>query len=146
MSTIFDIANSTLQSIKDIPELVYSLVFQAVPSSVTSKSAEGASNVLGLDSREGPLVLVSMSLGWRDAADDAAIDVAVHSWLKQSDLEASKRGLTRPYIYLNYAHSTQKPIEGYGVANKRKLQEVSRKYDPDGFFQKVVVGGFKVFP
>ena len=45
---------------------------------------------------------------------------------------------------MNYAWRGQMVIDGYGEDNKRFLKEVSEKYDPDGVFQKAVVGGFKL--
>lgn len=57
-----------------------------------------------------------------------------------------ERGLYIPYQYLNYADISQDPIGGYGEEIKAKLQAASKKYDPEGVFQKQVPGGFKVFP
>lgn len=124
---------------------MYVLTFQPVPSSITSKVASDAPHAMGLDQQDGPQVLTLVNLHWNDAEDDDKVYAAAESWLKQSDEEAAKRGLKRPWIYLNYAHSSQRPIDGYGSANKKKLQDVSRKYDPNGLFQKSVIGGFKVF-
>jgi hypothetical protein len=39
----------------------------------------------------------------------------------------------------------QDPIDSYGVTVKKELQEVSKKYDPTGMFQKQVPGGVKLF-
>ena len=36
------------------------------------------------------------------------------------------------------------PIAGYGEENVEILQKVSRKYDPEGVFQRLVSGGFKL--
>lgn len=90
-------------------------------------------------------MLTLLSLYWQDPSDDERVNAGAESWLKQSDAEAANRGLKNPWIYLNYAHSSQKPIDGYREANKAKLQEVSKKYDPSGVFQKNVPGGFKLF-
>jgi hypothetical protein len=48
------------------------------------------------------------------------------------------------YRYLNYAFTHQDPIGSYGDESKARLQAVSSKYDPDGFFQHVVSGPFKL--
>jgi hypothetical protein len=38
------------------------------------------------------------------------------------------------FVYLSYAADFQDPISSYGAANKKMLQAVSRKYDPEGLF------------
>jgi FAD/FMN-containing dehydrogenase len=45
---------------------------------------------------------------------------------------------------LNYCAEWQRPFEGYGRENWRFLQGVSRRYDPEGLFQRGCVGGFKL--
>lgn len=47
--------------------------------------------------------------------------------------------------WMSTACHFQDPIGSYGANNKQKMQEVSKKYDPEGVFQKAVVGGFKLF-
>lgn len=49
-----------------------------------------------------------------------------------------------PFRYLNYAHPLQDPISSYGAENVALLKRASAKYDPKGFFQKKVTGGFKL--
>ena len=36
------------------------------------------------------------------------------------------------------------PLESYGKANVQLLRNVSAKYDPQGVFQYMVPGGFKI--
>lgn len=49
-----------------------------------------------------------------------------------------------PFQYLNYAAPFQDPLASYGVKNLQRLREVSKKYDPDQVFQRLVPGGFKL--
>ena len=55
-------------------------------------------------------------------------------------------GVDSQYIYLNYAANWEDPIAGYGEVVKSRLQEVSRKFDPEGVFQRMCPGGFKLWP
>ncbi|KAK8877503.1 FAD-binding protein [Apiospora arundinis] len=48
-------------------------------------------------------------------------------------------------VYANYADNSQSPYKSWGADSVSKLQAASRKYDPEGVFQKRVPGGFKVF-
>ena len=71
-----------------------------------------------------------------------------HSWGMQyiADLDefAKSVGADNPWIYLDYAYKTQDPLTSYGEENLQKLRDVSKKYDPEGVFQTMVPGGFKV--
>jgi hypothetical protein len=39
---------------------------------------------------------------------------------------------------------TRRIIAGYGEESVSKLRATSKKYDPEGLFQKAVPGGFKL--
>jgi hypothetical protein len=145
MSNIFNIANQTVQSLVDVPNLAYSLSFQPVPTAITSKAKSSGGNSLGLDTSDGNLFNVLLTVSWDTSADDARIEQHSKDLFKNAEAEAKKLGLYNQYLYLNYAASWQDPISGYGAANKAWLQAVSKKYDPWGVFQKQVPGGFKLF-
>ena len=49
-----------------------------------------------------------------------------------------------PYLYMNYANPEQDVIGSYGSENVEFLRRTALKYDPEGFFQTRVPGGFKV--
>ena len=61
------------------------------------------------------------------------------------DTASAKKGLDARYRFMNYGYKGQKILEGYGEENVEKLKAVSQKYDPDGFFQTAVPGGFKLW-
>ncbi|OHW90187.1 FAD binding domain-containing protein [Colletotrichum incanum] len=48
------------------------------------------------------------------------------------------------YIYMNYANPEQDVIGSYGADNVKFLKETATKYDPTGFFQYRMPGGWKV--
>ena len=143
MSEIFDIANSTIQAIKTAKNLTYAISFQPFPSAIIAKGA--GANSLGLSPTEAPLTNVLLSIQWLDILDDARIEAAAKEFHHRTTRAAKARGKSNEYLYLNYAAKWQDPIQGYGAKEKKRLREVSRKYDPDGIFQKAVPGGFKLF-
>jgi len=54
-------------------------------------------------------------------------------------------GLARStFRYANYANYRQRPLDGYGRANRAFLGVVAKRYDPRGVFQRLVPGGFKL--
>lgn len=89
--------------------------------------------------------MVLLGVTWGDEADDEIITNAVTDLFTKFDAFAASHSGLNPYLYLNYAYKTQKPIQSYGATNVKKLQAASKKYDPSGVFQKLVPGGFKLF-
>lgn len=53
-------------------------------------------------------------------------------------------GLYNAYAYLNDAGPDQAVFQGYGAGNLQRLRDISKKYDPEGVFQKLLPGGFKL--
>jgi hypothetical protein len=51
-----------------------------------------------------------------------------------------------PFQYLNYADMYQDPIGRCGEGIKAQLQDVGKRYDLGGVFQKQVPVGFEVLP
>jgi hypothetical protein len=57
---------------------------------------------------------------------------------------AGDRGLLHNYQYMNYANQTQAPMEGYERENVDRLKVISKLYDPEGVFQTLQPGYFKL--
>lgn len=104
----------------------------------------GSVNSLGLPANANTLALCQLSLSWNNASDDALITGSVESLMAAIEKATKAAGVFNEFKYINYAASFQDPLDGYGAANKAKLLAASKKYDPLGFFQKGVPGGFKL--
>ncbi|KAL8626231.1 hypothetical protein Q9189_008083 [Teloschistes chrysophthalmus] len=158
LQSVFDIANETLTArFAKAPGLIYALAFQPLPSSITVHGARTAStpgsnnnttapNALGLSPSTGPQVLALQTIQWALPTDDAAINSAAREIWQRADALAQRMGLRRPWLYLNYAAQDQDPIASYGADSVERLKAASRKFDPNGLFQRNVPGGFKLFP
>lgn len=57
---------------------------------------------------------------------------------------AKSIGSSEEFVYLPYADAKQDPLGSYGAANVQHIKQVAGKYDPQGFFQRRVPGGFKI--
>ncbi|KAH8671375.1 FAD binding domain-containing protein [Xylariales sp. PMI_506] len=75
-------------------------------------------------------------------------DDAVLSWVQNTTTaitDATKAaGLYNPFLYMGDAAGFEDVFAGYGTENQQKLLDISRKYDPDRVFQKLLPGGFKI--
>ena len=145
LAKFFDISNSSLQAVKDIPGIAWSVTYEPLPTAITAHAASSGGNALGLDASDGNLVIGLLNVEWLGEEYDAAIIAAAKEMFAQADEAAREMGLASEYIYLNYADFWQDPIVGYGEENVERLRAVSRKYDPEAVFQKRVPGGFKLF-
>lgn len=65
--------------------------------------------------------------------------------MNQIATTAEKMGLLHEFQYMNYADSSQHPLQSYGRENFEFLGKASKKYDPKGMFQWQVPGGFKLY-
>lgn len=122
--------------------LVWTLIMQPLLPDWVRK---GDPNPLGLhDGTNEPLVIVSFSVNWDERKDDELVKTTLRHTMEQIEAAATANKTGHPWRYLNYCAEWQKPFETYGEDNWRFLKEVSRKYDPDGLFQKGCTGGFKL--
>lgn len=82
---------------------------------------------------------------WSSASDDEAVFEAAARFIDRVNATAYAQGLGHPFIYQNYAAVQQPVFQGYGQKNLAKLRAVSKKYDPQGVWQKLQPGYFKIF-
>ena len=126
----------------NVKGLVWTLVLQPLLPEWVKK---GDANPLGLhDCAYEPLVIVSFTVNWAERWDDEFVKTATRRTIEQIDAVAAANKTSHRYRYLNYCADWQRPFEGYGEDNWRFLQGVSRRYDPEGLFQRGCVGGFKL--
>jgi hypothetical protein len=102
-------------------------------------------NSLGLSPADGPLVSVLLLSYWSKKEDDEKIGKTMRGVLEKIQQVSLEKKTAVSFTFMNYSSQFQDPISSYGEVNKLRLQEVSKKYDPEGVFQKLVPGGFKLF-
>lgn len=93
---------------------------------------------------------LELTITRKDVQYDDEVDVALRKWndkMQEWSIEMngnpSPVGIV-PFQYLNYAAPFQDPLANYGDMSHHMLREVSKKYDPDQVFQRLVPGGFKL--
>jgi hypothetical protein len=140
----YEIYTTTVGALS-VTGLICSLTLQPYALSCLKSSAVQGGNPLGLNVSQGPLVSVLLLSYWENREDDETIATTMREVLEKIKKDAEVRETLVPYTFMNYASQWQDPIGSYGAENKAKLQEVSKKYDPEGLFQSSVPGGFKLF-
>ncbi|KAK6840518.1 hypothetical protein PG995_016272 [Apiospora arundinis] len=158
LNTIIDMWYDLVRATRHKAGFMITLAFLPVPSCVIEASCArrrggtqyrsniGAttSNFFGLRPEDGPLVIVETCHNWHEAADDPFAFEMIDAFLRDVDRVASERGLGSRWVFPNYAQPDEKVIQAYGDDRLTQLKRVASRWDPDGFFQKRVVGGFKI--
>ncbi|KAF7924981.1 uncharacterized protein EAE98_007069 [Botrytis deweyae] len=142
--TAVNISNKHLEPFKNTTGLVWSILFQPIPLIVSERSIATGGNIMGVDRNKENLTLFLVYVTWLKASDDQKFTDAAYATVDEINAVAGTLGVTNPFIYLNYAGQKQNPLAGYGEGNMEKMRTLSRKYDPQGTFQKLVKGGFKI--
>ena len=126
-----------MDSIIAVEGIQHFIIFQRIPANVQGNS-------LGLGSSRGPLVLCLLSITWNNVEDDKLIYRVAETLIGAIESATKTAGLFDKYKYLNYAANFQDPISSYGNESVSRLRQVSAKFDPKGFFQAGMPGGFKL--
>ena len=84
------------------------------------------------------------AINWDEICNDELIKSTFFKTMGRIEGTAKERRTNHPWRYLNNCAEWRRPFQGYGQENLDFLQGVSKRYDPDGLFQKGCVGGFKL--
>jgi hypothetical protein len=149
MQKLIDIFISESEPIKHIKGCMPSTVFQAITADEISHMSRNGGNCLGLLPSDAPLLVYSFTFRYKKSSpegrEDKEVEAAGKRIIERSEKVAKEMGLWHPYIYLNYADISQDAFAGYGKENRRKLEEIQQKWDPEGVFgRRLQPGGFKV--
>jgi len=138
----YDAYSSSLEGVKDIKGLTWSMSFEPLPPQIYQRNAAG--NALGLADRSGSRVVCLFSQAWSDDADNERATAASASLVSAIEEAARDLGAYDPFVYLNYAGDWQGPISSYGDESVQQLRQLRGRVDPDGVFTRLVPGGFKM--
>ncbi|KAL9069709.1 MAG: hypothetical protein Q9157_006059 [Trypethelium eluteriae] len=145
LTTVYNYLIDASARIANVTGAILTLSIQPISTKLLEESTKRGGNMLGLHPSEGPLVLCLISATWTRDTDDDVMNRVGQELDRRIVAAARGKGLLNNWIYLNYASSWQGPLHGYGSQSEREMQAASLKYDPNGIFQTLVPGGFKLF-
>lgn len=120
-------------------------VFQPLPKELDAVAP--GNNILGFDENLPSHSILFEARGTL-LPDDAGYEGIVQVRMAQAMEELRAFSASKPghssYLYMNYANPEQDVIGSYGAENVQFLKDTAAKYDPEGFFQHRVPGGWKV--
>lgn len=120
---------------------------QPLPSYFAEISVQKGGNMLGLE--RSPRNKLYFALGATLLTEESVkqfpqVYQKIAAAKQKIKAYAGSLGSNEDFIYLPYADATQDPIGNYGSDNVNFMKQVAKKYDPNGFFQSRVPGGFKI--
>lgn len=87
----------------------------------------------------------NLYLRWSKTSDDQFMMQFATSVLAAVDQQAKAQNISYPFLFLNDAAAGQDIFASYGKGKSLpRLRRIRGKYDPDGVFQNLQPGGFKV--
>lgn len=119
-------------------------IFQPLPKLYAEKSVEAGGNVMGLERQKDDGILLLALIEVPTAEQRAAAYPKVKAWIEELQAYASSVDGAQDWLYMNYADPGQKVLRSYGAENVEFMKKVAAKYDPEGVFQKLCPGGFKI--
>ncbi|KAJ7160986.1 hypothetical protein C8R46DRAFT_1353669 [Mycena filopes] len=127
----------------DHPGFSFNVGYQSLPAPMLAAS-HSKDNAQGLTDGDGDLFLLNVFVYWADTSDDAALNTTIRELISFATTEAQSRGLWNPWLYVNYAFPGEAVYPGYGADNLARLKATQALYDPNGVFQTLWSGGFKL--
>ncbi|KAI8302852.1 Bifunctional solanapyrone synthase [Colletotrichum sp. SAR11_59] len=113
---------------------------------VASQNNGEGGGPLSLDESQGTYIVYAIALTWVDSQYDDVISAWIEKTVQTIDSATAEAGLHHPFRYMgdSAAFQVAEFFDGYPQGVAERLDNVALKYDPDGFFQKNMPGGFKL--
>jgi hypothetical protein len=120
-------------------------LFQPLPKQFGKRSAERGGNIMGVSNQPEDGVLWVAIIVVPTAEQEKVAYPMLRNWGEEvRGFAASIENGLLPWVYMNYADTSQQPLATYGAENVQKIRKAAAKYDPGEVFQKLCPGGFKI--
>ncbi|KAJ4387612.1 hypothetical protein N0V93_008208 [Gnomoniopsis smithogilvyi] len=119
--------------------------FQPIPLLYSQHSVAAGGNIMGIEAypHDGIMLQVSASVKTAELAEWVRPKVRAITQDLTAFASTVKDGIM-PWQHLNYAAADQQPLQSYGAGNVAKMRGAAIKYDPNGVFQRLCPGEFKI--
>jgi hypothetical protein len=130
--------------IADPEDFTTKILWQPIPKAFAEVGEKNGGNVMGLEDHQGNALMLLVYVQTNSSELEAIGHRKAQDLGHEVKRYAEDLGAVVPWLYINYADSSQDPVKSYGQKNRKFLEKVSKKYDKKGFFQKKVQSGFKL--
>ncbi|KAF4836886.1 Bifunctional solanapyrone synthase [Colletotrichum siamense] len=108
----------------------------------TKRGADPAGDPMGIDTDAGPYFMCERTFSWSLKNDTGAIETLIAD--VNSEMSAKLGDKLVPFLYLNNAGNGQDVFNTYNAGNLQRLKTIKAKYDTEGVYTSLLVGGFKL--
>ncbi|RKL09813.1 hypothetical protein BFJ68_g8951 [Fusarium oxysporum] len=121
-------------------------MFQPITKSIAEKGVKNGGNVMGLDkyTEDGDGIMFLLTWAAKGEASEEAAFPLLKAYMDDIETKAKEMNAWWAWKFINYAHLTQDPLATVGDEALAKLRAASKKYDPQGVFQKLRSSGVKI--
>lgn len=88
--------------------------------------------------------VVNLNLHWINTSDTQKMTQFMRRILARIHDTAQEMGFLHRYVLQNHAFEEQDVFTGYGERNLRRLRSIRQDVDPNGVFQRLQPGYFKL--
>lgn len=156
------ITGAALAQLNQIEGCYVGLSFQPVTKSWLAAAQAAGGDALDLDPADGDFIglprffpnstsvltteaAFNLYLRWSEPADDSYMVQFATTVLSSVERQARSLGILYPFLFMNDAAAGEQVLQSYGKGTSLpRLRQIRRQYDPDGVFQYLQPGGFKV--
>ncbi|KAF2492610.1 FAD-binding domain-containing protein, partial [Lophium mytilinum] len=133
------------KSLAKVPGAQIAFNMQPLSKGWFEAAKKAGGDAIDLDPADGSIIVLNLYTRWSKAADDDKVARWAKNVLQELQDKAKAVGLYYPFIYLNDAAAGEEPFPLYGKGKSlQKMKQIRKKYDPDGVFQDLMPGGFKL--
>lgn len=125
-------------------DLVTQSLWQPIPKMFADIGVAKGGNVLGLDRLKGNALLWLCAVSVKTPEHESIVQMKAAAMTAELKRYAKSIGAASDWVYVNYAHPSQDALASYGSKNIDFIRNVAEKYDPDGLFQDMIPGSFKI--
>ncbi|KAK4161755.1 hypothetical protein QBC43DRAFT_357294 [Cladorrhinum sp. PSN259] len=143
-SELHDDLVEKLKAFNPEQDFITQCLFQPLPKIFAENSVKAGGNVMGVERHDSNGVLFLATVMAKTGEQERFAYPLVKQWVEDIKTYAASVDGMLPWIYLNYADKSQDPLRSYGEDNLQKIRDVAEKYDPQGVFQTLCPGGFKI--
>jgi FAD binding domain-containing protein len=139
MLAILEIFKEEADRIKtDVDQILPVIVWQLLSqNTIKHMQKNGGSAIsMSLKPEEAPLAIMNLAIRWAKAEDDEKITTMLDAFLTRAEAKAKEMNAWHPFKYVNYAHSSQNVIQGFGKDGVEWLRKVQKDIDPKRTFTR----------
>ncbi|KAI4861342.1 FAD binding domain protein [Hypoxylon rubiginosum] len=134
-----------LSMLGDVENSFVGLSMQPVTKSHLQAARDAGGDAIDLDPNDGDFIAFNLVVEYTNEQDDAAVTAFNTAALHALNTASKAANIYYPFQFLNDAGAGEQVFSLYGKGKSlARMKSIRSAYDPDGIFQDLMPGGFKI--